>query len=96
MASYKDLQNQIAELQKKAEEVRGQEMSGALAQIKELMNQYGITVNDLTGKKLVAKQANKSDTTKVQFTDGDKTWSGRGRVPGWLKGKDREQFRVKE
>ena len=96
MSSYKDLQNQIAELQKKAREVRGQEMSGALAQIKDLMNQYGITVNDMTGKKSATKQTSKSGSTKVQFKDGDKTWSGRGRVPGWLKDKDREQYRVEE
>lgn len=96
MSSYKDLQAQIAELQKRAEEVRGQEMNAALAQVKDLMNQYGITVNDLQDKKATSKKAGKSGSPTVQYKDGDKTWSGRGRAPGWLKNKDREKYRVKE
>ena len=96
MSSYKDLQTQIADLQKKAEQVRVQEMNGGLAQIRDLMHQYGITVEDLMGKKSASRNTSKSGATKIQFKDGDKTWSGRGREPSWLKGKDREQFRVKE
>ena len=96
MSSYKDLQTQIADLQKKAEQVRIQEMNGGLAQIRDLMHQYGITVDDLMAKKSSSKNASKGSSAKVQFKDGEKTWSGRGREPSWLKGKDREQFRVKE
>ena len=96
MSSYKDLQEQIADLQKKAEQVRAQEMDGGLTQIRDLMRQHGITVEDLMVKKSASKNTGKRSSSKIQFKDGDKTWSGRGREPGWLKGKDREQFRVKE
>ncbi len=95
MASYKELQAQIAELQKKAEETRVQEIDGAVTQIKELMQRYGISVNDVLGKKVASKKGGNNKPVAIQFRDGDKTWSGRGREPGWLKGKDREQFRVK-
>lgn len=95
MASYKELQAQIAELQAKAEQTRIQEIDGAVTQIKELMQQYGITVNDVIGKKVTSKKGGSNKPVAIQFQDGDKTWSGRGRQPGWLKGKDREQFRVK-
>lgn len=95
MSSYKELQAQIAELQKKAEEARAGEINGALSQIKELMQQYGITANDLLGKKSVTKKSASGTPVAIQFRDGENTWSGRGREPGWLKGKDREQYRVK-
>jgi DNA-binding protein H-NS len=95
MASYKELQDQIAELQKKAEEARVQEIDGALSQIKALMHQYGITTDDLLSKTRGTKKEGKKKPVAVQFADGEHTWSGRGRMPGWLQGKDKEQFRVK-
>ena len=95
MATYKELQVQIAELQKKAEEARANEINAALAQIKELMQQFGITANDVLGKTATQKKSSVKKIAAVQFQDGDKTWSGRGREPNWLKGKDKEKFRVK-
>ena len=50
MSSYKELQEQIAGLQKKAEQARAQEMDGARSQIKALMKQYWISVADLSQK----------------------------------------------
>ena len=94
MATYKELQDQIAALQNTAEVTRAQELDGAIQQIKELMQEYGITLQDLdsAGK----KKSKKSKTiTVAQFQDADgNTWSGRGRMPDWLKGKDKEKFRV--
>ena len=93
MASLKEIQAQIAELQRQAEEQRGNEFSGAIKEIKNLMADYGITADDLQSnrKKGVAKTS-----VVVQFrhpSTGD-TWSGRGRKPHWLAGQNKEQFRV--
>ena len=85
---------QIAELQKQAEAAKSQEMTKALLQIKELMQQFGITAADIQGPS--KKTASKGKIAPIVFRDGDKTWSGRGRTPGWLAGKDKEQFRVKK
>lgn len=95
MATYKELQTQIAELQMKADEARASEINDALTQIRELMKQFGITVNDVLGKAAGTKKASQKKAVSVQFQDGDKTWSGRGREPNWLKGQDKEKFRVK-
>jgi DNA-binding protein H-NS len=93
MTSYKDIQAQISELQRKAEEARSQEIEGAIAQIKALMQEYEISVEDLVGRS--KKQAGKKALTNIQFQDGTgNTWSGRGRMPAWIKGQDKEQFRV--
>lgn len=93
MATYKEIQNQIAELQRVAEEARAQEVQGAIDQIRTLMADYGLSADDIAGGK---KRGGKGkEEGKVQFRDNDgNTWSGRGRMPGWLHGKDKEQFRV--
>lgn len=92
MSSYKELQKQIAELQMKAHEAKSHEMQGAISQIKELMHQFGITSTDILGPG--KKKTTKGKPTAVVFRDGENTWSGRGRMPGWLAGKDKEQYRV--
>lgn len=94
MATYKELQDQIAELESKAQEARANELDNAVRQIKTLMQEYGITVEDLDAstKKKGAKARKPSN---VQFQDANgNTWSGRGRMPAWLKGKDKEKFRI--
>ncbi|RZM01183.1 MAG: H-NS histone family protein [Pedobacter sp.] len=94
MATYKELQDQIAALQNTAELTRAQELDGAVQQIKELMAEYGITLEDLSTS--TKKKGGTSKTkASAQFQDADgNTWSGRGRIPSWLKSKDKENFRI--
>lgn len=94
MATFKELQEQIAKLKQDAEDVRLKEIGGAITQIKNLMSEYGITIQDIegSGRRKGGKPASLSN---VQFKDDSgNTWSGRGRMPAWLKGKDKEKFRV--
>lgn len=94
MATYKELQDQIAALQYKAEETRAQELDGAVQEIRALMQQYGISLQDLNSAEKTKGKKSKQQA-KVQFQDADgNTWSGRGRMPGWLKEKDKEKFRI--
>jgi DNA-binding protein H-NS len=94
MAKYRELQEKIAELQHAAEKARTEEIGEALQKIRSLMQEYGLTPADL--QKTARKKPGKSEKgSDIQFQDGSgNTWSGRGRMPGWLKGKDKEQFRV--
>lgn len=93
MATYKELQNEIAALQRAAEEARANEIDGAVTEIKSLMTEHGITIEDIKG--FSGKKNAKFRVSNVQFQDeAGNTWSGRGRMPAWLKGKDKEQFRV--
>ena len=94
MATFKELQDQIAKLKQDAEEVRSREITSAIAQIKSLMNDYGITIQDIEGSG--RRKGNKAvSLSNVQFRDDSgNTWSGRGRMPAWLKGKDKEKFRA--
>ena len=93
MASYKDIQAQIAELQQQAVAQRESELSGAIQQIRALMQEYEITVDDLQSSR--TKAAAKTPAA-IQFRHPEtgETWSGRGRMPRWMSGNDKEQFRV--
>ena len=97
MTSYAEYVEQIAKLQSLAEAARKNEISGAIQKIKELMQLYGITVEDLAGGSR-AKPEKAKGSVPAQFKNPEtgEMWTGRGRAPRWLDGKDKEQFRIKD
>ncbi len=95
MASYKDLQSQIEKLQKQAEQAREKEIATVVAQIRGMMTDYGIQASDLG---IASKRKRKSGTPaapKFQNPQSGETWTGRGRAPKWIEGKDRTKFAIK-
>ena len=92
VATYKEIQAKIEDLQRQAAAQRENELGAAIQRIREMMAEYGITVNDLQTTKKGANK--KSGTVQFRNTETGDTWSGRGRMPNWLSGKDKEQFRV--
>ena len=62
--SYQALLAQREELEKKIESARKQELSGAIQQIKSLMAQYDISVDDL-GAKFSAGRSNPTKGSKI-------------------------------
>ena len=59
------------------------------------MQQHGITVEDLSSGNR-AKPAKAKGTVAAQFKNPEsgETWTGRGRAPRWLDGKDKEAYRI--
>ncbi len=102
MSSYQEILSQIEELKRKAEDVRQQEMSGAIAEIKRLMAQFGITIDDLgLSGRAGAGKAKSRGTVAPKYRDpiSGKAWTGRGRRPGWVvdleaQGKSLEECRI--
>lgn len=94
MATYAELQTQIAELQAKAEQARIEELSGAIAQIHALMKQYGITVQDLQGTEKKTRKTSAPVAAKYRDPATGKEWTGRGREPLWLKDKNKDDFKI--
>lgn len=96
MSSYSELQAQIAELQKQAEAARSSEITAAKAKIAETMKEYGLTLSDLavTSK---AKSTKVREPVAIKYRDPEtgSTWTGRGRAPLWLNGKDKNDFLIK-
>lgn len=96
MSSYSELQAQIAELQKKADAARSSELAAAKNQIAEIMREYGLTVTDLGGVSK-PKSTKSREPVAIKYADSSTgaTWTGRGRAPRWLDGKNKDDYLVK-
>lgn len=97
MQSYKQLQDQIKQLQKQADDLRKKELSDAINKIKSIMNEYNITINDLGLSSRKKRTAKKTRVIKPLYKDpvSGKTWSGRGRSPVWFDNKNKDKFLIK-
>jgi DNA-binding protein H-NS len=102
MSSLKDLLAQRAELEKRIETAQKQARGEAVAKVRALMDEYGLTAADLNTKPPARKNTGtKGGKVAVKYRDaatGD-TWTGRGLQPKWLKsalaaGRKLDEFRV--
>lgn len=86
-----DLLAQRATLEKQIVETQRAERAHAVAQIRELMAQYGLGLADIGSKAALAPKSIKGQKTankvaaKYRDTATGQTWSGRGLQPRWLK-----------
>jgi DNA-binding protein H-NS len=99
MSKLIDLQSQIANLQKQAEEIRAKEFEATIVEIRQKMLAFGITVKDLQSTKVKSKPGRKAKAVsdkpvkvkkptaavaaKYRGPNGE-AWSGRGLTPKWL------------
>lgn len=74
---------QRADLDKQISEALKNERKGALAQIKDLMETYGITTADVASGK-ATKTTGMKVPPKYQDPVTGKQWSGRGKSPLWF------------
>jgi len=90
MSTYRQLKQQIAELEKKANLAMKEEARKVIQTIKQQIAEFGLTAADLgleiarragartaKGKKLVL-------TPKYREPSTGKTWNGHGKRPGWI------------
>ena len=89
MSNLADLIAQKAALEKKIAEARREARDSAIAQIRSLMAEHGLTLVDLGSKTPTAsasKAARKGRKVPPKYRDPDTgtTWSGRGLQPKWL------------
>jgi len=84
MPTYAEIQAQIEQLQADAEKIRQDNMSTAIAQIRALMKEHGVTLDDLS--KANGKESSASSPiAKYRDPETGNSWSGRGKKPGWFK-----------
>lgn len=100
-----ELRKEIAALQMQALEEQLAAKKTAIDEIKALMAEKGVTLDDLAGRKPRGKVApgksdgRKSVVPKFRNPDTGETWSGRGQQPRWLRafvdaGKTVDEFRI--
>lgn len=87
MASLKELMAQKEALEAEIERTRQKDRSEAIAKVRALMDEYGLSASDLSAKRGPKPRAGKGGKVAAKYRDaatGD-TWSGRGLQPNWLK-----------
>lgn len=96
MPTYKEYMQQIEHLTVLAEAARAEELKAAREQVLQLMRDTGLTPQDiLSDAKPTQKRKHPPSTLLYKDPETGKTWTGRGRMPSWLEGKNREDFLVK-
>jgi len=96
-ASYKELLQQREALEQKIKEARRQELSAAVAKVRELVAEYGLTQQDV----FPAGRGSRTSTTagtkvapKYRDPATGQTWTGRGKAPRWIQNEDRQKFAI--
>ncbi len=83
-----DLLAKKAELEQQIIEIQREERASAIAQVKGLMAQHGLTLADLGTRTAPAAPKGRSGgkvPAKYRDPATGQTWSGRGLHPNWLK-----------
>ena len=104
LAKQEKLRADLAAADKELAELRNAERAEVLGKIREMMSEYGITSDDLSGRSAAQRKAGLGTVrgpATVKFKDPatGQTWSGRGQKASWLKaaiagGKKLEDFAV--
>ncbi|MBB3255865.1 DNA-binding protein H-NS [Paraburkholderia bannensis] len=99
MSQYSELKAQIARLQAQADEARRNEIADVIAMIREKIAEYGLSAQDLGFAVTVAARRGRPPKKaplppRYQDPKSGATWSGRGKPPKWIAGKNRERYLI--
>jgi DNA-binding protein H-NS len=93
--SYKELLAQREALEQAIAQARQNEISTAVAKVRELVAEFGLTAQDVfpgRGPKSAATKAVSKVAAKYRDPATGQTWTGRGKAPKWIDGKERSPF----
>jgi len=98
--SYKELIKQRDALEQAISAARAQELSEAIRKTRELVAEFGLTVQDVfPSGRGASKSAGKSTSgakvaPKYRDSATGQTWTGRGKAPKWIDGQDRAKYLI--
>ena len=88
MPTVAELLAQKAAIEKQIADAQREEKSSAIAQVRALMSQHGLSLSDLSGRTTTSTRGPKAGgkvAPKFRNPETGDTWSGRGLQPKWLK-----------
>ncbi|MCR4471147.1 H-NS histone family protein [Burkholderia sp. SCN-KJ] len=91
--TYQQVKAELEALQQEAEALRQQEVAAVVAEIRGKVSEYGLTEQDIFGRKRAAQTP---IAPKYRDPKTGATWSGRGKPPAWIAGKNRNRFLIQE
>ena len=95
MPSYKELVKQRESLDQQIQQARREELAGAVSQVRALVAEFGLTAQDVfpSGRARSASSGSKV-APKYRNPATGQTWTGRGKPPKWIEGRDRLGFLI--
>lgn len=101
MATLQELLTQKEALEREIELTKKRDRAEAIAKVRALMAEYGLTLADLGGKAPSASKGSVLGKVAAKYRDAatGQSWSGRGLQPNWLKaalaaGRSLDDFKV--
>ncbi len=94
MTTVAQLLAQKAALEAQIEAARKAENADAIAKVKALVAEHGLTQQDIFGGAKRGRKVSGSVAPKYRDSSTGATWTGRGKAPKWIEGKDRAQFAI--
>lgn len=91
MTDYKTLLARKAELDAQIAQAQAERKAEGIAQARALIQEHGLTAADVFPP---AKSKGSVGAPKYRDPDTGATWTGRGKPPNWINGKDRAPFLI--
>jgi DNA-binding protein H-NS len=96
MTTLSELIKQKEALESQIEATRKAEISDAMAKVKALVAEHGLKASDIFKSVKTANKSSGRSKVAAKYYDpsSGNSWSGRGKEPKWIQGKDRSTFKV--
>ena len=95
MSTLQELVAQRDALDKQIARTRQQELESVISQVRSLIAEYGLRRQDIfAGDSSEPKSSKRRAKVAAKYRDEatGQTWTGRGKAPKWIEGKDRTPF----
>lgn len=95
-ASYQELLRQREALDAQIQQARDKEVATAVAKVRQLIADFGLTQFDVFPSGRRAKTSSPASKVAPKYRDPatGQTWTGRGKPPRWIQGQDRAKFAI--
>ncbi|WP_244122332.1 H-NS family nucleoid-associated regulatory protein [Burkholderia latens] len=98
MKDYGQLKAEAEALAQEVERVRSHERAVVLDEVRTKIEQYGLQIVEIYGRKgrqeLQRQLAPRKVAPKYRDPESGATWSGRGLEPRWIRGRNRRDFLI--
>ncbi len=95
MSKLKELLTQAAELEKAIAEARKSETAQALATVRGLVEEFGLSPDQVFPAPRTKRVGTRKEVApKYRDPVTGATWTGRGKAPVWIRDRDRAQFAI--
>jgi len=92
--TYQQLLEEREALDAQIAQVRSQEIEAAVIEVRRIVSEFDLSERDVFKGVSSSVKTRSKVAPKYRDAATGKTWTGRGKPPTWIAGKDRTQFAI--